>query len=147
MVEANADAFCEWYTANMFTEMVRQVDNTPTMSYELAKKHNTDVIAIDKIKKRFDEFDIDGGGTIDYGEFVQMLKFVLKAKPEDDIAPDRAERFWKEIDEDGSGECEFPEFVEWYVKYFGSTGDEEMDMSKGPVQKFYSSFNPMGKHL
>merc|ERR1719183_3027690 len=131
----------------MFSDVVQQVENNSNLTLELARKHGTDVIAIDKIKKRFDEFDVDGGGTIDYDEFFQMLKFVLKAKSDEDIAPDRAMRFWKEIDEDGSGECEFPEFVEWYVKYFGSSGDEEMDLSKGPVQKFYKSFNPMGKHI
>lgn len=98
--------------------------------------------AIDKIRKKFDHFDIDGSGKIDYQEFLQMLVYVLKAKSTEDIAEDRATRFWQEIDLDGSGEIDFPEFVEWFVKYF-NPNDDEMDMTKGPVSKFYDSFNPM----
>ena len=40
----------------------------------LAKKFNTDIISIDKIKKKFDAFDVDGSGTIDFDEFYEMLK-------------------------------------------------------------------------
>jgi Ca2+-binding EF-hand superfamily protein len=131
----------------MFTSIVREADSSGNpgagMSYELAKKHGIDAPQIDKIQKRFDEFDVDGSGTIDFGEFMQMLVFVLRAKSVDDISSDRANRFWQEIDVDGSGEIEFPEFVEWFVKYF-NPDEDEMDLSnKGPVGKFYDSFNPI----
>jgi len=147
-VEASADLFLEWYTANMFTAMVREADGNKgeNVSYELAKKYNTDIITVDKVRKRFDKFDLDGSGTIDYEEFLQMMVFVLKAKDVDDISEDRAQRFWREIDQDGSGAIEFVEFFDWFVKYF-NPDEEEMDLSKGPVSKFYASFNPMAKSI
>jgi hypothetical protein len=147
-VEANADTFLEWYTANMFTAMVREADGNQgqNLSYELCKKFNTDIITVDKVRKRFDKFDLDGSGTIDYSEFLEMMVFCLKAQSKDDISEDRAQRFWREIDLDGSGEIEFAEFFEWFVKYF-NPDEEEMDLSKGPVSKFYASFNPMAKSI
>jgi Ca2+-binding EF-hand superfamily protein len=156
IAEANVDTFLEWYVHNMFTPMVREVDQfNPVVQKQnetvaLAKKFKTDIISIDKIKKKFDAFDIDGSGTIDFEEFYEMLKFCLKCKDKSDIAPDRAERFWKELDKDGGGDIDFGEFVGWFLKYF-KPDDDEMDLnnSKGnnPVSTLYSSFNPMGKHV
>jgi Ca2+-binding EF-hand superfamily protein len=145
--EASPDSFLEWYKNNMFTSMVREADSAGQpgagLSYELAKKHGIEAPQVDKIQKRFEEFDVDGSGKIDYEEFLLMLVYVLKAKSAADISEDRAQRFWKEIDADGSGEIDFPEFVEWFVKYF-NPDEQEMDLSnKGPVGKFYDSFNPM----
>ena len=72
---------------------------------------------------------------------MQMLCYLLRAKNPADVSEDRAHRFWQEIDADGSGEIDFPEFCGWFVKYF-NPNEEEMDMSRGPVEKFYDSFNP-----
>jgi Ca2+-binding EF-hand superfamily protein len=143
--EANAEVFVEWYTQNMFTTMVSNTMNAAdpgaNESYDLAKKHNITAPQVDKIKKRFKEFDTDGSGKIDFQEFMQMLCYVLKAKNVEDVSEDRANRFWQEIDLDGSGEIDFSEFCGWFVKYF-NPDEEEMDMSRGPVGKFYDSFNP-----
>merc|ERR1719313_2521377 len=143
-IEASPEIFVEWYTQNMFTPMMTNTinagDTSYNESYELAKKHNITPPQVDRLKKRFNEFDIDSGGTIDYDEFMQMLCFVLKAKNVADVPEDRASHFWKEIDTDGSGDVDFPEFVAWFVKYFPD--EKEMDMSRGPVGKFYDSFNP-----
>ena len=83
-IEASPEIFVEWYTQNMFTPMMTNTMNAgdPSVneSYELAKKHNITPPQVDRLKKRFNEFDIDRGGTIDYEEFMQMLCFVLKAR-------------------------------------------------------------------
>jgi Ca2+-binding EF-hand superfamily protein len=143
--EANAETFVEWYTQNMFSQMVAATVNAgdpkAAESYELAKKHKITAPEVDKIKKHFMKFDADGSGMIDFKEFMHMLCFVLRAKDPADISEDRAQRFWQEIDADGSGEIDFPEFCAWFVKYF-NPDEEEMDMSRGPVEKFYDSFNP-----
>merc|ERR1719498_1955090 len=80
--EANAEAFVEWYTQNMFTPMVTNTMNAgdpgASDSYDLAKKHNITPPQVDKIKKRFNEFDLDRSGHIDFQEFMQMLCYVLK---------------------------------------------------------------------
>jgi Ca2+-binding EF-hand superfamily protein len=111
----------------------------------LSKEHGVSVTQLDRIKSRFDQFDLDGSGNIDYDEFVHLLMFVLKAKRLDDISESTASRFWKEIDIDGSGEVDFEEFTAWYVKYFGN--DDAMDLSKGPVHAFYDSFIPVKKRV
>jgi hypothetical protein len=143
--EANTEAFVEWYSQNMFSSMVAETvnaaDPAAKESYELAKKYNITPPEVDKIRKKFVEFDLDGSGKIEYAEFMQMLCYVLRAKNPADVSEDRAHRFWQEIDADGSGEIDFPEFCGWFVKYF-NPNEEEMDMSRGPVEKFYDSFNP-----
>ena len=111
------------------------------MVYDLARTHGVDVMSIDKIKKRFDSFDTDHSGLIDFNEFLLMLAQLLKAKSVDDISDKRIYRFWKEIDRDSSGSVTFPEFCGWYVKYF-KPGTKEMETSGGPVEGFYNSFNP-----
>jgi len=144
--EVSMDAFLEWYQANMFSMDVRELDRSTgeTMAYDLAKKLGVEVLTIDKIKKRFDSFDLDNSGTIDFDEYMQMLVYILKAGSKEDISETTVLRFWQEIDSDSSGEISFTEFAQWYVKYF-NPDDEEMDMSLGPVHTFYESFNPMNK--
>merc|ERR1719316_2575713 len=84
IAEANVDTFLEWYVHNMFTPMVREVDQyNPVVQKQnetlsLAKKFNTDIISIDKIKKKFDAFDVDGSGTIDFDEFYETLSLAKK---------------------------------------------------------------------
>jgi hypothetical protein len=146
--EADCDQFMQWYTANMFSEMFKDVAPQDEMMKDaLSKRYGLDITQIDKIKKKFDGFDVDGSGEIDHDEFIGMLVFILRAKSAEDIAEDRRERFWKELDLDGSGAVDFPEFINWYMKYF-SPNDDEMDLSKGggdkggPIDEFYKSFNP-----
>merc|ERR1719247_40802 len=102
--EGNAEAFVQWYTQNMFSKMVAATMNAgdpkANESYELAKKYNITAPEVDKIKKRFNEFDLDGSGKIDFQEFMQMLCYVLRAKDPSDVSEDRAQRFWQEIDAD-----------------------------------------------
>ena len=140
--EVSLDEFFGWYCGNMFGQVssaTRQDDTQ--MVYDLARNHGVDVMSIDKIKKRFDSFDTDHSGLIDFNEFLLMLAQLLKAKSVDDISDKRIYRFWKEIDRDSSGSVTFPEFCGWYIKYF-KPGTKEMETSGGPVEGFYNSFNP-----
>jgi len=147
LLEVNTKAFVEFYTTHMFSNMVQEVKKADdeNLTLELSREHGIDVMQLDRIKKRFDEFDVDKSGYIDYEEFLSLLAHVMKARDPDDIAESTVRRMWQEIDSDGSGEVDFPEFTTWYVKYFGSNDDGSMDMSKCPVENFYDSFNP-AKH-
>lgn len=71
-----------------------------------------------KIKKKFDEFDVDGSGEIDPEEFKAMIVFFLKVKDISDLPAARVQRFWAEIDVDQSGQVSFAEFVGWLAKTF-----------------------------
>ena len=79
----------------------------------LAKKYKVDIGQMMKIKKKFDEFDVDGSGEIDPEEFKAMIVFFLKVKDISDLPAARVQRFWAEIDVDQSGQVSFAEFVGW----------------------------------
>jgi len=102
----------------------------------LARKHNISSVDLDKIKKRFDQFDTDKSGEIEFDEFELMMGKLLGLGKPGDLPRERLERFWKEIDKDGSGSVDFSEFTEWYLKYFSNSE------AGGPLQAFYASFSP-----
>lgn len=142
----SVEAFLEWYTINMFTIVNvlngdLQQTNTNEMIYSLAKKHQVSTMVIDKVKAKFDLYDTDGSGEIEYDEFRYLLTVLLKVKSESDLSQDRIMRAWKEIDVDHSGGVDFPEFTTWYLKYLGPC--DEDDMARGPAETFYDSFNPV----
>lgn len=101
-------------------------------------------VTVDKLKKAFDHYDLDGSGVIEYNEFLNMIRELLNVTNEDDLSKVRVYRFWKEIDRDSSGEVDFPEFCAWYLKYFSpevETTQTSID-GRGILGKFYSSYDP-----
>jgi len=101
---------------------------------ELSKKFGLLPFDIDKIKAKFDHFDVDKSGEIEYSEFESMMMLLLGSKSKSDLPADRMLWFWKELDKDGGGSVDFPEFIVWYAKYFIGSGNA--------VDSFYASFMP-----
>lgn len=140
------EAFLQWYTINMFTIVNLLNADLDTIAgneliYTLAKKHQVPTMTIDKVKSKFDLYDSDGSGEIEYEEFKYLFTVLLKVKSERDLSQDRAMRAWKEIDVDRSGGVDFSEFTEWYLKYLYSSEDD--DSTRGPAEAFYDSYNPV----
>jgi len=136
------EAFLSWYVANMFSQvcgvsMCAGKAASEALINELARKHSVTPHAMDKVKRRFDEFDTDGSGQMEYDEFVEMMKKFFKDHG-DNLSPERLKKFWQEIDLDGSGEVDFGEFTHWYLKYF----DPDDEGQGGPIEALYNSFNP-----
>mmetsp|Transcript_38073 Transcript_38073/g.100732 ORF Transcript_38073/g.100732 Transcript_38073/m.100732 type:complete len:375 (-) Transcript_38073:89-1213(-) len=139
----DVDLFFQWYVANMFSDVakLRQSKDkaeSELLIYNLAKHHQVSPYIMDKVKRKFDKFDTDRSGNIEFEEFRCMMKFMLKDDKRNDLSEDRLGRFWAEIDRDGSGEVDFQEFAQWYLKYFNPDDEESM----GPIEAFYASFNP-----
>ena len=94
---------------------------------------------IENIKKRFDEFDLDGSGEIEYDEFQLIICKLLKVSNMDEIPPDRLHQLWRMVDADGSGSVDVEEFIVWYGQYFyqdpsqGAAGTH-----RSPIEIFYS---------
>lgn len=137
------DGFFQWYVANMFSDVAKlrqskDKADSEEMIYNLAKTYNVSPYVMDKVKRKFDKFDTDGSGQIEYDEFRVMMKGILKDDKTNDLSEDRLGRFWSEIDRDGSGEVDFQEFAQWYIKYFNPEDQSAM----GPIEAFYNSFNP-----
>ena len=94
-----------------------------------------------KVRCRFEYFDVDGSNAIDYEEFSEMIAKLLRAKDRNDIAEARIKRWFTEADPDGSGEISFEEFMAWYLKYFNPDNEKDNRLD-GPIGIFYSSYNP-----
>jgi Ca2+-binding EF-hand superfamily protein len=145
MWEAQLDAFCAWYIANMFGQVAQATQSQhDALVMSLAEKCKITPLTAEKLKVVFDSFDTDKSGVIEYGEFVDMLAILLKITDWADLPSDRVARFWKEIDQDESGEVEFIEFGAWYLKYFSPESvSTSVSIDKtGIIGKFYSSYDP-----
>eukprot|EP00930_Biecheleria_cincta_P096648 TRINITY_DN88468_c0_g1_i1.p1 TRINITY_DN88468_c0_g1~~TRINITY_DN88468_c0_g1_i1.p1 ORF type:complete len:351 (+),score=67.18 TRINITY_DN88468_c0_g1_i1:131-1183(+) len=138
--EFDVSTFLDWYMVNIFTTVAHLRGDQKAMAghaltEELCNKHGLQKTQLDKIKKQFDKYDLDGSGNIDQDEFYEMISAFVGAG-KGDISGERLKAWWREIDLDCSGEVDFGEFVEWYLKYFNGGGD--MD----PTKSFYESFCP-----
>jgi len=140
--ELDMDAFFYWYVANMFSKVAKmQVSDdkkaSEDMLYKLAKKNSVTPCTMDKVKSKFDEYDQDRSGVIDYDEFKGMMRKIFQAS-ESDLSEDRIKRCFQEIDYNGNGEIDFSEFSQWYLKCF----NPEAADPQGAVNAFYNSYNP-----
>jgi hypothetical protein len=145
----DTEKFFAWYVANMFTGVSTMLATTgqlqsDSLIFKLARHHNITPVEVDKVKQWFDKYDTDHSGEIDYEEFADMMRSILKVKDKEDLSSDRLLRFWKEIDTDGSNGVDFGEFLVWYLKYFHNdeqNGDD--DLSSGALlSAFYNTYNP-----
>jgi hypothetical protein len=139
------DTFVEWYRGNIFGAIgLANQSEAETLMYELADQNEVTPQTIENVRKKFDEFDTDGSGLIDYEEFIEMMCKLLRVDDISKISQHRLERFWREADTDGSGEIDFPEFCHWYLKNF-SPDKPQMHapaVDQGIIGSFYSSFQP-----
>lgn len=146
--EINIEKFLMWYVQNMFTQISaltadKAMADSNALAYRLAEKHQVTNATIDKIKTKFDLYDLDRSGKIDFSEFQAMFCVILKVRDVDDLNPERMKRFWSQIDHNLDGGIDFEEFVNWYLKSFSpdTDNDDDWDMA-GPLEKFYNNFNP-----
>lgn len=135
------DLFFEWFRVNMFGVFAPlmadpQKRESDDMVQKLSKKYKISPLLVDKIKKKFDSFDVDGSKSIDFEEFGPMIAKLLGVQSTSDIPLDRVLRFWQELDQDDDGNVNFEEFTEWYVKYFS------VDKGNHIIESFYSSYLP-----
>ena len=105
------------------------------VTLDLARKFHCSCLDLDKMKVKFDDFDLDKSGYIDHDEFEKMMYQLLRSS-KSDFPKSRLTRFWNEADKNGDGIIDFEEFLEWYMKYFGTSYEN------GPMDAFYASFMP-----
>ena len=65
---------------------------------------------INELREDFDTFDRDGDGTIDFGEFEELLDGLGA-----DISSREARTGFNEVDTNSDGRISFTEFVEWWA--------------------------------
>lgn len=146
-IEIDIESFLAWYVQNMFTQVnALNADEGKCASdqliYQLAAKHNVSNFVVDKIKVKFDQFDTNKNGIMDYPEFQDMFCAILKTRNPGELNDQRIRRFWSQVRKENAAGIDFTEFTEWYLKYFSpDMEDEDWDML-GPLRKFYDSFDP-----
>jgi Ca2+-binding EF-hand superfamily protein len=141
----NIEEFLSWYVQNMFTQVNSmnadsQKQQSETLVYKLAAQFSVPVPTVDKMKTKFDHFDVDSSGYIDFDEFKSMFCALMKV-PE--VNPERLKRFWEQIKKTNH-QITFEDFVEWHAGFFnhddGSVSDE-FDPA-APLRKFYEAYDP-----
>lgn len=133
-----------WYRDHIFNleafklqkHFAAEKSGAPLVTLDLAKKFHCSCLDLDKMKVKFDDFDLDKSGFIDHYEFEKMMYQLLHCSSESDFPKTRLDRFWNEADKNSDGQIDFEEFLEWYIKYFGTSYEN------GPMDAFYASFMP-----
>jgi len=116
----NFDRFVQWSVNTSWSEEMLMPDAEERGIRHLAREQGLKLPDVERVKKMFDEFDVDGSGEIDEEEFIHILYRLLKVKDLSDVPLKRLKRYWREVDVDGSGAIVFKEFLIWYRNSFMS---------------------------
>merc|ERR1712232_1240437 len=109
--------FCIWFSSFSFSnELV--IDKEKQDVRKLARKLDLEVVDIERYKRAFDDFDLDGSGAIEFDEFVAVMYKLLKVPNGQQLPEKRLVSLWSEADVDGSGELDIEEFCIFYKKCF-----------------------------
>eukprot|EP00746_Dinoflagellata_sp_MGD_P148885 gnl/MRDRNA2_/MRDRNA2_81021_c0_seq7.p1 gnl/MRDRNA2_/MRDRNA2_81021_c0~~gnl/MRDRNA2_/MRDRNA2_81021_c0_seq7.p1 ORF type:complete len:484 (-),score=83.84 gnl/MRDRNA2_/MRDRNA2_81021_c0_seq7:410-1861(-) len=131
------DEFAIWYSSWGFQqELLLSPQKIRTRDF--AKKYSLSYADVDAVYTKFQHFDEDKSGLIEFGEFKKLLYKLLKVPRGQDLPANRLNFFWKEIDIDGSGTVCMDEFLQWYAKYFDVKGNSDVS----PIEQFYQSVRP-----
>ncbi|CAL1171050.1 unnamed protein product, partial [Cladocopium goreaui] len=134
----DAKLFMTWYRSHIFKIEAHKTKSLEgdELTMELAKKHGCSYTDLTKVRLKFDSYDLDKSGLIDFLEFEHMIHQLLHCSTRSDLPKNRILRFWHEIDRDQNGSVDFQEFTDWYMKYFATAKQD------GPIEAFYASFMP-----
>ena len=113
--EVDMMAFCNYWSqeekwAHLKAAVAWKATDEAIM--ELAVERDVDVVTIEKTKGVFDAFDDNGSGIMDFVEFGEALKELLKL--EEDPDEELVGKQWKLLDQDDAGEVDFPDFARWH---------------------------------
>lgn len=126
--------FAIWYSSWGFQQQIL-LNPEQIQTRDLAKKFELSVAEVDAVRIKFDRFDEDGSGEIEFEEFEKLLYKLMKIPSGQELPASRVKHFWIECDLDGSGGISFEEFLQWYMKYFDVDGNTDAS----PVEQLYMS--------
>lgn len=131
------DEFAIWYSSWGFQQELL-LSPQQILVRDFAKKYGLSIADVESVQAKFNLFDLDGSGVIEYDEFEKLLYKLMKVPRGQELPASRLKHFWKEIDIDGSGGIDFDEFLQWYMKYFDMKGNSDFT----PVEQLYQSVRP-----
>jgi len=105
----------------MFSEVVNLSREDRDMRM-IARKHGIPIDIAEKVLEDFKRFDVDKTGSLDFRDFVGLLRVLvarrkasLSSKSAEEKMPEsRVRGLWQTVDVDGSGRIEMEEFLVWY---------------------------------
>lgn len=66
--------------------------------------------ALDELRERFQEYDADSDGRIEFAEFCQLM-----GELDDELSREECQLAFQGADRDDDGSISFEEFVSWWV--------------------------------
>lgn len=115
--------FAQWYSTWGFDENVTLTGDERSFR-DLCRRHEMNVLEVERYQRIFNEFDHDGSGKIDETEFEGLLRRCARVSLTVEIPAARFRQLWKQCDVDGSGLISFEEFLTFYRKYFDDSSGE-----------------------
>ncbi|CAJ1383305.1 unnamed protein product [Effrenium voratum] len=109
--------FAFWYSRHFFNETML-LTNAQMEVRELARKYELPIIEVEQYKKKFDFFDEDSSGYIDYAEFRTLLNALVKLPGNCELPPSRVQQFWAEADRERKEAVSFEGFLIFFYRYF-----------------------------
>lgn len=125
--------FAVWHDSMAFAQCV-VLTKAERRIRTLCKKVGISAGEMDKYESLFNKFDLDATGLIEYPEFCQMMRLLMKVG-DLQIPEKRFEHFWYEADKNSNGTIDLEEFVVFYVKNFDVGAVD-------PIASFYHHFLP-----
>mmetsp|Transcript_63891 Transcript_63891/g.115022 ORF Transcript_63891/g.115022 Transcript_63891/m.115022 type:complete len:538 (+) Transcript_63891:111-1724(+) len=125
--------FALWYSRHGFMENVLLTDQQRELR-AIARRNNIPVTEVEQYKRKFDIFDEDDSGAIDYAEFEKLLNLLVKVPAHCELNASRIKRFWMETDKNKDGALDFEAFLHFYQRYFHQS---QSDHHLCPFEEYY----------
>eukprot|EP00928_Gymnodinium_smaydae_P056926 TRINITY_DN40214_c0_g1_i1.p1 TRINITY_DN40214_c0_g1~~TRINITY_DN40214_c0_g1_i1.p1 ORF type:complete len:557 (-),score=81.96 TRINITY_DN40214_c0_g1_i1:108-1778(-) len=118
------EQYVQWAISVTWTEEMQVESLVERELRGFAREHNMAVLDVERIRKVFDKFDLDGSGEIEELEFRNIICTLWNVRDPTEIPTKRLARFWRDVDADGCGSINFEEFLIWYHKQLESDAYE-----------------------
>lgn len=123
--------FALWYSRHGFLENMLLSDDQRQIR-AVARKYNMSLLEVEHYKEKFDHYDDDGSGEIEYPEFEKLIIALFKVPANCELPKSRIKQFWQEADANGGGSISFEEFLVFYNRYFNTVG-----VCESPFEEYY----------
>jgi len=130
--------FALWFSRHSFSEEVL-LTREQRQIRQIARTYKLPHSEVEVYKRKFDSFDTDDSGMIEYDEFEKLLRTLLKIPQHLELPASRVRQLWMQTDVDKGGHIEFEEFLVFYDKFFNV---RDMGHGVSPLEEFYRGLRP-----